>query len=255
MSEEQFVRIVLADQPDTPAYFTYDAVLNTREHPTLDQALESELRPLSLADLLTLRDGGAQILDGRDGADFAAAHLIGSLNVGLSGSFATWCGTLLDRDRPMVLVTEPGREGEAATRLGRIGFDGVAGYLDGGMQALAPRPDLVEQTECVTAGELSRELDGSEPPLVLDVRTEREWLEHHIPSSLNLPLSRLDERSAELSPQRRIVVHCASGYRSGIAASQLRRRGLVQVADLVGGLGAWEASRLPTAGGAPEQSA
>src|SRR4051812_2317126 len=136
MSRERFVEIVTADQPDTPAYFSYDAVLNTRERPTLDEALERELRPLSLDEALALVDDGAQLLDTREPVDFAGAHVRGSVSVGLGGSFATWCGTVLDLGRPIVLLATPGRELEAATRLGRIGFDTVAGYLEGGMHPL-----------------------------------------------------------------------------------------------------------------------
>ena len=247
MSKDEFLRILMADQPDTPAYFTYDAVLNAKERPTLEEALERELRPLSLEETLRIRDEGGQLLDTRDPAEFAGAHLAGSLNVGLGGSYATWCGTILDRERPIVIVAEPGREREAATRLGRIGFDGVAGFLAGGMQALDGRPDLVARIERVTATSLAEQLGSPEPPLVVDVRTEREWQEKRIASSLDIPLGHLEERVAELPADRAIVVHCASGYRSAIAASLLRRNGLERVADLVGGLAAWESSRLATA--------
>jgi hydroxyacylglutathione hydrolase len=242
MSRDEFVRVVTAEQPDTPAYFTYDAVLNAKERPTLEQALEEELRPLSLEEALALAAQGAQLLDARDPADFAGAHLAGSVNVGLGGSYATWAGTLLEHERPILLVTEPGREQEAAMRLGRIGFDNVAGYLDGGMQALEPRPDLVGRTERITAGTLAERLRRAESPLVLDVRTEREWREQRIEGSLNLPLGRLLERLDEVPRDRQLVVQCATGYRSAIAASLLRRHGLDRVADLVGGISAWSAS-------------
>ena len=136
MSRERFIEIVTADQPDAPAYFTFDAVLNTQERPTLAHALERELRPLSLSEAVTLIDAGAQALDTREPLRFEGGHLQGALNVSLGGTYATWCGTLLDPERPIVLVSEPGTETEAAVRLGRIGFDNVAGYLDGGMEQL-----------------------------------------------------------------------------------------------------------------------
>ncbi len=242
MSRDDFVRVVTAEQPDTPAYFTYDAVLNTKERPTLEQALEEELRPLSLEEALALAAEGARLLDTRDPADFAGAHLVGSVNVGLGGSYATWAGTILEHERPIVVVADPGREQEAAMRLGRIGFDTVAGYLDGGMQALEPRPDLVGRIERITAATLAERLAGPEPPLVLDVRTEREWRDHRIEGSLNVPLGRLLQRLDEVPRDRQLVVHCATGYRSAIAASLLRRHGFVAIADLVGGIGAWAAS-------------
>jgi len=245
MSRERFVEIVTADQPDTPAYFTYDAVLNSRERPTLDDALARGLQPLSLTALLELVEDGAQLLDTRDQADFEGAHVRGALNVGLGGSFATWCGTLVDHERPVVVVAEPGREVEAATRLGRIGFDSVAGYLTGGMQQLDDFPELVERTNRITAGSAAELLAEPDPPQLVDVRTTREWTEAHIDGAINLPLSQLAERLDELPADSPVIVHCASGYRSSIAASLIQRQGL-RVANLVGGLAAWTSAQLPT---------
>jgi rhodanese-related sulfurtransferase len=247
MSRERFIEIVTADQPDAPAYFTYDAVLNTLERPTLDEELERELNSLSLEQALALVDEGAQLLDTRESAQFEAAHLRGSINIGLGGSFATWSGTVLDRGRPIVLIAEPGRENEAATRLGRIGFDNVAGYVAGGMQALDAAPDLVERTERITAGSLAEQLAGPEPPTVIDVRAAAESDEGGIEGAVHLPLSQLRERLDELPADRPLVVYCGSGYRSAIAASVLRHHGRADVADLVGGLAAWEAA-APIAG-------
>jgi len=251
MSREEFIRVVTADQPDTPPYFTYDAVLNSQERPSLEEALERELRPLSLEDALALRQEGAQILDTREPADFEAAHLAGTVNVGLGGSYATWCGTVLGRERPVVIVAGPGREREAALRLGRIGFDIVAGYLEGGMQALETRPDLVARVERITAGALSEQLESPEPPLVVDVRTEREWREKRIGDSVNVPLGQLALQLEELPRERPLVVHCATGYRSAIAASLLLREGFSAIADLVGGIAAWESSSLRTVAAGP----
>ena len=240
MSRERFIEIVTADQPDTPAYFTYDAILNTRERPTLDEALERELQPLSLERALEMMAAGAQLLDTRDPADFAGAHVRGAINVGLGGSFATWCGTVLDPARPVVLLAEPGREVEAATRLGRIGFDSVVGYLAGGMAQLDGAPELVERTERVTAGWLAEALASGDPPVVVDVRSEREWDERHIEGAVSLPLSRLAEGIVALPADRLLVVHCASDYRSSVAASLMALEGLRRTATLVGGLAAWE---------------
>jgi hydroxyacylglutathione hydrolase len=251
MSRERFIEIVTADQPDTPAYFTYDAVLNTRERGTLDESLERELQPLSLAQALELASGSAQLLDTRDPIDFAGAHLRSSINVGLGGSFATWCGTVLEQDQPLVLIAEPGSEVESAVRLGRIGFDTVAGYLAGGMEPLQGEPQLVERIDRVTAPSLAEQLASDDPPLVVDVRTEKEWRESHIEDAVNFPLSRLRERLEELPPSRALVVHCASGYRASIAASLVRQAG-ADVAVLVGGIAAWESALLPTVSSAAE---
>jgi hydroxyacylglutathione hydrolase len=242
MNRDEFVRIVTSELPEAPAYFSYDAVLNAKERPTLEQALEQGLRPLALVEALGLVGGGAVVLDSRDPADFAGAHLAGSVNVGLGGSYATWAGTVLERERPLVIVADPGREGEAAMRLGRIGFDNVAGFLDGGMQAADERPDLLARIERITAVTLAEQLAGPDPPLVLDVRAEPEWHQARIGSSLNIPLGQLLGRLDEIPCERSLVVHCESGYRSSIAASLLRREGLEEIAELVGGINAWQAS-------------
>src|SRR5262249_49101720 len=109
MSKEAFLQVVTADQPEAPAYFTYDAVLNSEERPARAEALARGLKPLGLDAVLELQAGGAQILDTRDPAEFAAAHLAGSINIGLSGQYATWAGTILDRTHPIVIVADPGR--------------------------------------------------------------------------------------------------------------------------------------------------
>ena len=138
MTKEEFIRLVTADQPDAPPYFTYDAILNTREHATLDKNLEQVLRPIELDDVLADGDAGAQILDVRDAVEYAKGHLAGSINIGLGGQYATWAGTVLDRAKPIVIIAEPGREKEAALRLGRIGFDHVKGYLKGAWKRWPP---------------------------------------------------------------------------------------------------------------------
>ena len=244
MSREEFVRIVTAEQPETPAYFSYDAVLNTKERPTLDQALGQELRPLALGEVLALVQAGAEVLDSRDPADFAGAHLAGSVNVGLGGSYATWAGTVLDRERSLVIIADPGREGEATMRLGRIGLDNIVGFLDGGMQTLDDRPQLLARTERVTAATLAEQLAEPDPPLILDVRAEPEWRQARIGRSLNIPLGQLQGRFQELPGERSLIVHCETGYRSSIAASLLLREGRENIADLVGGISAWQASTL-----------
>jgi hydroxyacylglutathione hydrolase len=244
MSKEEFIRLVTADQPDAPPYFTYDAILNTREHATLDKNLEQVLHPVDLAEVLRMGDAGAQILDVRDAAEYANGHLAGSINIGLSGQFATWAGTLLDRAKPIAIIAEPGREHEATVRLGRIGFDHVKGYLQGGMQALAARPDLVWQTERLTAGMVAEEMVNADPPLLLDVRNPPEWAARHINGSLNVPLNQLQERIAEIPRNRRIAVHCAGGYRSSIAASILHQHGITNLIEMAGGLAAWDAASL-----------
>jgi rhodanese-related sulfurtransferase/glyoxylase-like metal-dependent hydrolase (beta-lactamase superfamily II) len=245
MTKEEFIGLVTADQPEAPAYFTYDAVLNTKERATLDQTLDQALHPIALDEILRMGDAHAHILDVRDPAEYAKGHLAGSLNIGLGGQYATWAGTLLDRSKSIVIIAEPGREQEAALRLGRIGFDHIKGYLEGGMEALAQRPDLVWPTERSSALLIAEELGTSQPPLILDIRSRREWLTKHIDGSVNIPLNHLQSRITELPFDRRIAVHCAGGYRSSIAASILHQYGITNLVEMVGGIAAWEAVKLP----------
>jgi hydroxyacylglutathione hydrolase len=245
MTKEEFVRLVTADQPDAPPYFTYDAILNAHERRTLDRNLAEVLQPIELREILELGEAGAQVLDVRDPVEYAKGHLAGSINIGLGGQYATWAGTVLDRAKPIVIIAEPGREQEAALRLGRIGFDHVRGYLGGGMQALADRQDLVWPTERVTPQIAAEELAGPTPPLVLDIRNPREWAARHITQSINIPLNHLQERIDEVPRDRRIAVHCAGGYRSSIAASILHHHGITNLIELAGGLAAWDAAKLP----------
>lgn len=272
MTREQFVALVTADQPDAPAYFTYDAVLNTRERTTLDANLSHVMRPIPVEEFLTLsgtplsrsntaseQDGAPQLLDVRHPDAFARGHLRGAINIGLDGQFASWAGTILSPQRPILLIAAPGREAEAALRLGRIGFDQVLGYLDHGMEALADHPDLLAETDRRSPTLIAAELDtqpgshdgshGASPDAadVLDVRSPREYVAKHIPGAANIPLTRLREHLDEIPRDRRIVLHCAGGYRSSIAASLLAQYGITQVIEMAGGLAAWEAAQLPLA--------
>lgn len=245
MTKEEFVRLIMADQPDAPSYFTYDAILNTRERDTLDKNLERALQPIELDEVLRLGDAGAQLLDVREAPEYAKGHLAGSVNIGLGGQYATWAGTVLDRAKPIVIIAEPGRELEAALRLGRIGFDHVTGYLAGGMASLAGRPDLVWPTERISVLIAAERLAEADPLVVMDVRTAGEWAAKHIEGSVNLPLNHLQERIGEVPRDRSIAIHCAGGYRSSIAAGILHQHGITNVSEVAGGLAAWEAAQLP----------
>jgi hydroxyacylglutathione hydrolase len=244
MTKSRFVAIVTADQPDAPAYFTYDAVLNTKERPTLTETLERG--PVTLEQMLALQTVGAQVLDTRDPADFAAAHLSGSVNIGLGGQFATWAGSILGRERPIVIVADPGHERESMMRLGRIGFDHVVGYLADGMLSINRSPSLTASTERLSAQVASERLASARPPLLVDVRSPHEHDAKRIDGSVSMPLNHLAERVRELPRDRSLIVHCAGGYRSSMAASVLAREGFADVSELAGGIAAWEAAGFPT---------
>jgi hydroxyacylglutathione hydrolase len=245
MTKEAFIQVVTADQPDAPAYFTYDAVLNSQERPTLDEALGRGMNPLTLDAVLALQAEGAQILDTRDPDEFGAAHMAGSINIGLGGQYATWAGSVLDRKRPIVIIADPGRETESALRLGRIGFDHVVGYLENGMQSLQSRPELIVFTERLSAQFAAELLSSSEPPVAIDVRGPREREQKHIGDSLAIPLNHLLEYVETLPKNRPLLIYCAGGYRSSIAASLLQGRGFDSVGEIAGGFAAWEAAQLP----------
>jgi glyoxylase-like metal-dependent hydrolase (beta-lactamase superfamily II)/rhodanese-related sulfurtransferase len=244
MSKEAFITLVTTDQPEAPSYFAYDAMLNRRERLTLTQTLQQVLTPLPLDHVVRQMNTGAQVVDVRDPETFEAGHLIGSVNVGLQGNFATWAGTVLAQDRPIILIAEPGQEAEAAMRLGRIGFDHIMGYLQGGAQSLQARPELVRRIERMTATELATALGSPYPPVVLDVRGPGERASKYLDGSLHLPLNRLQRQLSDVPRDHKVVLQCAGGYRSAIAASILANHGMTNIADLVGGLAAWEAAGL-----------
>ena len=247
MSKEAFVQLVTADQPLAPSYFTYDAQLNSRERATLQETLAREVSPMTLDQLLAVQDAGGQVLDTRDAAQFASGHLRGSINIGLVGQYATWAGTVLDPEKPILIIADPGQESESALRLGRIGLDTVVGYLDGGFRSVDARPSLITTTERITPELAAERAGGVNPPLLLDVRTPGERAAKKIDGSVSVPCQELRDRLDEIPRNRPILVYCAGGYRSSLAASLLQRAGVSQVSEIAGGIAAWEAARMPLA--------
>jgi rhodanese-related sulfurtransferase len=147
-----------------------------------------------------------------------------------------------------VIVADPGREHEAAMRLGRIGFDQVSGYLEDGLHSVEARPELLVATERVSAQVAADRVAAAAPgqaPVIVDVRAPGERQQKRIRGSVGIPLTRLAERMSELPADRPLLVHCAGGYRSSIAASLLQRHGFAQVSEIAGGISAWDAARLP----------
>ena len=238
MPKADFIKMVVAEQPEAPPYFVHDAILNRKDRLSLDEAMKRSMRPLHLDTVLARQGEGAQILDVRNVNAFAGAHLRGAVNIGIEGRYATWAGTLLDKERPIILIADPEQVEEAVMRLGRIGFHQVAGYLDGGMAALGGRPDLVMRTQRVTAAGIR---DLGRQTTILDVRTVNEWTAGHIDGSMNIPLNQLPKWIDTLPAAGRLVVHCQGGYRSMIAVSLLERAGRTNVIDLIGGYAAWQA--------------
>ncbi|MGW4891845.1 MBL fold metallo-hydrolase [Kitasatospora sp. NPDC004240] len=239
MTEAEFVALVTEGQPAAPGYFGYDAELNRRAHGLFDPAATHALDP---GEFLARRAAGAVVVDARDPLEFAAGHLAGALNVPADGRFAEQAGTVLTPDRELLVIAPEGRGAETVTRLARIGFDRVAGHL-ADVPAVLGGPGHpgheVRPAPRRTVAELRAALAGERPPLVVDVRGAAEREAGRIPGSLHIPLAELPRRLAELPTDRPVVVHCAGGHRSSVAASLLRHHGLDGAGDLLGGYAAW----------------
>lgn len=237
MDERDFVHIVTEGQPVTPLYFPYSAHRNKERRPLLDEHHRPPAVPP--AEVLERQEGGAIILDTRDPADFAAGHIPGSLNVGLTGRFAEYAGDVLRPDDPIVLVCDADHDLEAKVRLGRIGFDNVIAALADPVSAFMEHPELTERSSRLTAVELVERLRNSPDLMLLDVRNAGEVADGAIAGSVNIPLAGLLDRLDDVDRHRPVVAYCASGYRSSIAASALSRAGHHDVSDLLGGFSAW----------------
>ena len=234
-----FIDLVTEGQPPAPEYFVYDAILNRKDRPLLDETAAPEALDLSTFERLVT--DGAMIIDGRDPEEFALGHLIGSVNVGLNGRYAEFAGSVVPSDVDIVLVVDDGFETEAKNRLGRIGFDRVVGYLVDPLQVMAAHPGKVQHGSRLTAGEFNQRRSDVEGLQVLDVRNPGEVKLGTIADSVNVPVGQLPGRLDELDPNAPTVVYCAGGYRSSVAASVLREAGFADVSDLLGGYGAWTA--------------
>ena len=240
MTEDEFVAAVTEGQPTRPHYFAFDAQRNRQEHRLLDDG--EPPAALRLEDVLDRVAAGAIPLDTREPSDFAAGHLHGAINVGLHGRVAEWAGDVLDPDRDIVLVGDPAAALESRVRLARIGFDRVVGFLADPNQLLAQHPDMVETSSRLTAEQLT-ELIGLVPGIQLvDVRNPGETAGGTIDGARVIPLAVLVESLDQLDPSAPVVVNCAGGYRSLVAASVLRHAGFCDVSDLIGGYAAWTAA-------------
>ena len=247
MTEDAFVVAVTEGQPARPRYFAFDARANREAHALLD---ECPPVPLSLDDVLARQAAGAVLLDPREPADFAAAHLAGAINVGLQGRFAEWAGNVIPSDQDIVLAGDPALGTEAKLRLARVGLDRVVGQLADPASVFAVRPDLARRSSRLTIGQLA-ELRGLEPDLqLIDVRATAETADGTLPGTVEIPLPVLIDSLDALDRNLPVVAYCASGYRSVIAASTLAAAGFKDVSDLLGGYSAWEAAALPVARGA-----
>lgn len=240
MSEEAFVQAVTEGQAAAPMYFAFAATKNRLARERLDE--EAEVTPMSLEQVLEAQRNGAAVVDTRSDQDFEIGHLIGSMNVGLSGRFAEYTGEVVAANTPIVLVAEPGGEAEARVRLARIGFDTVVGYLADAVKVFLDHPEVVEQSSRLTVDEFEarrRELSNLQ---IVDVRGPGETALGVIPGAKLVQLPTLVKRLDELAKDVPTVVYCAGGYRSSIASSTLRANGFADVSDIRGGFTAYDAA-------------
>lgn len=247
MAREAFVAMMTAELPLRPDYFLRDVELNRAGARPIAE-LEKP-RPLAPAEVRSAAARGALVLDTRPAAAFGEAHIPGSIQIGLSGQYASWAGILIGLDAELVLVAEdPDRLGESQMRLARVGIERVIGHLDGGLAAWTAAGLPLATVKQVSVLDLQR-LAISGEGQVLDVRGPAEFQAGHVDGATLFSLDRLASQPPPLDPIRPVTVHCKSGYRSSIATSLLRRAGFTDVSNVTGGFDAWVAAKLPIAVG------
>ena len=246
MTKEEFIDEVIDGLLPPPQYFPLNVKLNKEGYEDIKEVLERGTRALSpKAFEAAANETGAIVLDVRNQDDFAAGHIPRSIFIGLNGSFAPWVGALIaDVKQPILLVTPVGMEEEAVTRLSRVGFDGTLGYLEGGFDAWKKAAMEYDTVSQVDANKLKKVLETEKAP-VFDVRKESEFLSEHILDAKNTPLDFLNDHLAEFPEKKQFYVHCAGGYRSMIAASILKSRGIHNLIDVKGGFKAIQEAGIP----------
>ena len=246
MPKEEFVRMMTTDLPEAPAYFARDVAINRDGATELTDLPE----PAALAarDVEALQKKGAIVLDTRPAAQYGTGHVPGSLNIGLSGQFASWAGALISPTTPIVLVSEEEEQvREARTRLARVGIENVAGYLAGGILEWHRAGLPLATMEQVSVEELDARIREGQVGRVVDVRRPGEWQAGHIADAVHAPLASLAAAAGTLPKDQPVAVVCQSGYRSSIATSILEQQGFTRVTNVVGGMSAWRGANLEIA--------
>ena len=245
--EEQWVRDLMAGMPPAPPYFRRMKKVN-KEGPTVLGTDVPAVAPCPAREVERRLEQKGLVVDVRSKEAFAAAHIPASINIPFGPMLPTWAGWVLPYDRPLVLVAEsPGQVPAAAKHLLRVGFDNLAGSLEGGIEDWEMAGLPLTSLATLSAQELGRRLRQNRSDLaVLDVRTDGEWSAGHIEGARHIMLGKLPERLSEVPRNRPVALVCASGYRGAIAASLLRREGYWQVSNVIGGMRAWQAAGLPT---------
>ncbi len=238
-SKEEFVAAVTNGLSVAPKYFAINAKINMQGYDSLEQVKQKGLTALSIQDFKKLQNEDVLVLDTRHASVFTKGFIPGSIFIGLEGRFAEWAGSLLPFDKPMILVTEPGKEEESVIRLSRVGFDNVQGYLNGGFEAWMSAGEATDMIIDVEADELAMDIPHDPNLLVVDVRRETEFADGHVKNAKNLPLDEMTDVAnlAGFEDTQNLYVHCAGGYRSVIASSFLKREGIHNIRNVLGGWG------------------
>ena len=240
MSREEFIEKVTDGIQPPPLYFFEDARINKMGYNPIDEVISTNKKPLSAAEFKKAVEGGALVLDTRKPDDFEKGFISGSLNIGLNGQYAVWVGTLIDINKPLVLITENGKEEEAVLRLARVGYENVTGYLNGGIAAW---PEKLDTVNSIQATEVEAQIQKGVD--VLDVRKPGEWSTSHLKEAEFLPLADMPDNLEKLDKTKPYVVHCAGGYRSMIACSLMKQKGFKNVTNVYGGFSAMLTAGLP----------
>jgi glyoxylase-like metal-dependent hydrolase (beta-lactamase superfamily II)/rhodanese-related sulfurtransferase len=236
-TEEAFIKEVTEGLSEPPSYFPINAEINKKGYDSIDTILQNGLTPLSVQEVKEALAGNTILLDTRPAVQFTQGLVPGSIFIGLEGRFAEWAGSLLPFNQPMILITEPGNERETIVRLARVGFSQVAGYLQGGFEAWVAAGEPIDLIIDVEADELAMDIPFDENLVVLDVRKPAEFADGHVKDARNIPLDELIDPAAmaQIEDEQNVYVHCAGGYRSVIAVSLLKRQGIHNLRNVVGG--------------------
>ena len=238
-TREQFIKSVTDGLEAPPQYFPVNAQINKEGYDSLNEILSRALKPLSVPVFKKMLEEDVLIVDTRRAEEFTMGFVPGSIFIGLEGRFAEWAGSLLPFDKTILLVTDPGKEKETIIRLARVGFSKMEGYLEGGYDAwvkAGEKPDMIVNIE---ADELAMDLPFDDRMVVIDVRRETEFADGHVKDAVNLPLNEMTDPAsmANIDDTHNLYVHCAGGYRSVIASSLLKRQGLHNLRNVLGGWG------------------
>ena len=236
-SKEEFVKAVTTGLQTAPVYFAINAKINQQGYEEVKKVAQQGTQTLSIADFKNAVSEGAIILDTRNATIFTQGFIPGSISIGLEGRFAEWAGMILPFDQKLVLVTEAGKEEETVIRLSRVGFENMQGCLKGGFEAWQTAGEKIDLIIDIEADELMMDIPHDPNLLVVDVRKETEFGEGHLEHAMNLPLSEMTNivELAQFEETQNLYIHCAGGYRSVIAASLLKRQGVNNLRNVLGG--------------------